>query len=90
MACLLLPSRTIHTQAISVGVSYENQSLHGVLVMMGLPIPVTVTTTVTLQAASASVILGAGNYNVGLCAIDLGLGSVNQNGSTSGFVIVTP
>jgi len=77
-------------QAILVGVCYENTSLPGALIMMGVPIPVTVTTTLTSHSAAASVIVGAGNYHVGLCGINLKSASINQNGSTSGFVIVTP
>lgn len=83
-------ARTVGTASISVGVCYENQSVPGLLVMMGLPTSVTVTTTLTSQSAAASVVLPAGSYHFGLCGINLGLGAVNQNGSTSGFVIVTP
>ena len=83
-------ARQTGTQQITVGVCYQNQSGPGPILAMGSPTTVTVTTVETSQFGSGSATLPAGTYNVGLCATNNGSGSVNKNGNTSGFVLVTP
>lgn len=83
-------ARQTGTQLITVGVCYQDQSGPGPILAMGSPTTVTVTTVETSQYGTGSATLAAGTYNVGLCATNNGAGSVNKNGNTSGFVIVTP
>jgi hypothetical protein len=76
--------------SVSVGVCYQNQTGPGPITPLGSPTSVDVGTTEISYGASGSAVLPAGTYNVGFCAKNNSAGSVNKNGNTSGFVVVTP
>jgi len=82
--------QSIGIGSVSLAVCYQDQSGPGPLTVFGTPTTISVNGSQVWHFATGSVDLGAGTYNVGLCAQNLGVNSVNKNGETSGFVFVAP
>ena len=57
---------------------------------MGTPSSVSVTTTLVSFGQAGSATVPASTYSVGFCIQNNSPGSLNNNDTTSGFVIVTP
>lgn len=77
------------TKDITLNVCYQNQVGPGPVIAMGTSVPLTATTTLTSYIVSGSAVLSAGNYNIGVCAINPANGPVNKNGNTVGVVAIT-
>jgi hypothetical protein len=74
----------------SVAVCYQDQSGPGPVTTMGTPTDISVSTTLVSFGQSGSATVPASTYSVGFCIQNNSPGSLNNNGTTSGFVIVTP
>ena len=76
--------------SVDLGVCYQDQAGSGPITLMGTATNISVNGGEVWHDANGSATLAAGTYTVGLCALNLGVNSVNKNGHSSGFIFTTP
>jgi hypothetical protein len=75
---------------VNLAVCYQDQDAAGPILLMGLPANFIVTGTTAFHYVTASAMLTASTYKIGLCALNVGINSVNANGTSSGFIFTVP